>query len=172
MKHAINIYCCWWVQEPEFASAYYDGQLHKNRMWSLSSIGPHMLQKSGEPFRMARVWRSALHPRCYGFNLPVLVQPWWHEAELKLLQMLLIQIHAELSLISNVPLGDITISSCSSCLHSCLLRFANGNLALKLVLTVQPAKVLNPHLPSFWGTTLYFQSNIALYQNCSHGMKT
>lgn len=39
-------------------------------------------------------------PGVTGSTSLVSVQPWWHEAELKLLQMLSIQMHAELSLIS------------------------------------------------------------------------
>lgn len=107
---------------------------------------------------LSRGWLSALFSRCHGLSLSCFypVQTAWSKVKV-----------AADALDSNscwelpdrlVPLGNITISSCSSCLRSCLLRFANRTLTLKLVLTEQPARVLNPHLPSFQGTVLYFRA--------------
>lgn len=127
-------------------------------------------------------WLSALLARCHGLSLSCFypVQTAWSRVKV-----------AADALDSNscwvlpdrlVPLGNITISSCSSCLCSCLLRFANRTLTLKLVLTEQPARVLNPHLPSFQGTVLYFRAilfyikiaRVTWKQNDMkvHGMKT
>lgn len=156
----IIIYCCWRVQELEFASAHQDWQLHKHLIWSLSSISLHMQQKSGEAVGVVSVWSSAFHPRCYGFNLPCVGLALMAWSRAKVVADAFDWNSCWALPDQHVPLGNITISSCSSCLHSCLLRFANGTLALKLVLTVQPARVPNPHLPSFWGTALYFLSNI------------
>ena len=131
-----------------------------------------MLQKSGEAVRTPSVWHSALHPRCYGFNLPCVGPAPMAGSRVKVAADAFDSNACWALPDQHVPLGDVTISACWNCLHSCLLRFANGTLAFKLVLTVQPARVLNPHLPSFWGTALYFQSNIVSYQNCSPGLKT
>lgn len=139
--------------------------------WS-HCLSPHMLQKPREAIRTSSVWLSALLARCPGLSLPCFhpVQTAWSRVKV-----------AADALDSNafwalpdrlVPLGNITISSCSSCLRSYLLRFANRTLTLKLVLTEQPARILNPHLPSFQGTVLSFQSNIVLYQNCLRDRKT
>lgn len=121
---------------------------------------------------MASVWRSALHPRCYGLNLPSRGPALTAWSRVKVVTDAFYSNSCRTLPDQHVPLGNITISSCSSCLHSCLLRFANGNLAFKLLLTVQPARIPNPHMPSFWQIALFFQNNVVSYRNCSHAMNT